>query len=377
MSTVPDLSTRTDVNSVDDGYTNSESEARSLDDILRHSPMRDRLGLDKDEEESLPKEDDTDPTPDESSEEEVPEENEDTSEEVDEESTEEESEEDSDVEDDKSTQDTEQMSEEDIDWEYKIPIKVDGKIEYLTLEEVRKGYSTDQHLSQKGRELGELKKQLDTERTEKLNELVQLGTSLHDTLTSEETKLASEYHRLNAALQEARDNDDTYTARELREQVEEAQSKYWEKRNEREIKIKAVAEKLRDEQNQVKQTLLTKFQEDIPAFIPGFDEKVAKDIRTFALNEGLPEELLNQVFDARVVKFIDDYRKLKTAKDKGAEKRKAAPSKKSIPVKKGKSMDDIKATKTKSMREKVLTGAGSERDQLDFLRNISSVSKKL
>ena len=376
MSTVPDLSTRTEVNSVDDGYTNSESEARSLDDILRHSPMRDRLGL-ADEEESLPEEDDVAPTPDDSSEEEVPEENDEESDDVDEEENKEEDSEEDTVEDDTSTQNTDNPSEEDIDWEYKIPIKVDGKIEYVTLEEVRKGYSTDQHLSQKGRELGELKKQVETERTEKLNELVQLGTSLHDSLTSEETKLASEYHRLNAALQEARDNDDTYTARELRDQVEEAQSKYWEKRNEREMKVKAVAEKLRDEQRVVQQTMLQKFQEDIPAYIPGFDEKVAKDIRSFALNEGLPEELLNQVYDARVVKFIDDYRKLKTAKDKGAEKRKAAPSKKSIPVKKGKSMDDIKATKTKSMREKVLTGAGSERDQLDFLRNISSVSKKL
>jgi len=377
MSTVPDLSTRTEISSMDDGYTNSESEAKSLDDILRNSPMRSRLGF-AEEEESLPEEDNSNTTPDESSEEVAQEETDEESEnDLDEEQTEEESEEDSTGEDDTSTQDTEQISEEDIDWEYKIPIKIDGEIQYVTLEEVRKGYSTDQHLSQKGRELGELKKQVEAERTEKLNELVQLGTSLHDTLTSEETKLASEYHRLNAALQEARDNDDTYTARELREQVEEAQSKYWEKRNEREVKIKAVAEKLRDEQNQVKQTLLTKFQEDIPAYIPGFDEKVAKDIRSFALNEGLPEELLNQVYDARVVKFIDDYRKLKTAKDKGAEKRKAAPTKKSIPVKKGKSMDDIKATKVKSTRDKVLTGVGSEREQLDFLRNISSVSKKL
>lgn len=376
MSTVPDLSTRTELNSVDDGYTNSESEAKSLDDILRNSPMRDRLGLAEDEEESLPKEDDIDPTPDDSSEEEVPEENDEESDDVDEEENEEDTDEESTDEDDKSTQNSEQISEEDIDWEYKIPIKVDGKIEYVTLEEVRKGYSTDQHLSQKGRELGELKKQVEAERTEKLNELVQLGTSLHDTLTSEETRLASEYHRLNAALQEARDNDDTYTARELREQVEEAQSKYWEKRNEREVKIKAVAEKLRDEQRAQQQQLLQKFQEDIPTYIPGFDEKTAKDIRTFALNEGLPEELLNQVYDARVVKFINEYRKLKTAKDMGAEKRKAAP-KKSIPVKKGKSIDEAKQAKSQSNRAKVLTGAGSERDQLDFLKNISSISKKL
>jgi len=382
MSTVPNLSTRTDITEsnpdvVDDGYTNSESEAKSLDDILRNSPMRNRLGL-SDEEESLPEEDDSsDPTPDESSEEEVPEENDEESDEVDEEENKEEDSEEDAGEDDTSTQDTDNPSEEDIDWEYKIPIKVDGKIEYVTLEEVRKGYSTDQHLSQKGRELGELKKQIEVERTEKLNELVELGASLHDTLTSEESKLATEYHRISAELQKARDDGDTYTARELRDQLDEAQSKYWEVRNNREVQVKAVAEKLRQEQAQVQRQLLEKFQADIPDVIPGFNEQVAKDIRTFALNEGLPEELLNQVYDARVVKFIDDYRKLKTAKETGAEKRKAAPTKKSIPVKKSKSIDEVKASKTKSMRAKVLTGEGSERDQIDFLKNISSISKKL
>lgn len=380
MSTVPDLSTRTDITDsnpevVDDGYANSESQAKSLDDILRKSPMAEKLGL---SDESLPEEDNSsDPTPDDSSEEEVPEENDEESDDVDEEENEEDTDEEAADEDDTSTQDADMPSEEDIDWEYKIPIKVDGKIEYVTLEEVRKGYSTDQHLSQKGRELGELKKQIEVERTEKLNELVQLGTSLHDTLTSEETKLASEYHRINAELQKARDEGDTYTARELRDQLEDAQGKYWEVRNQRETQVKQVAEKLRQEQAQVQQQMLNKFQEDIPSFIPDFNEKVAKDIREFALNEGLPEELLNNIYDAKVIKMLNDYRLLKTAKDKGAEKRKQAVTKKSIPVKKGKSIDEVKAGKTKSTRAKVLTGEGSERDQLDFLRNISSISKKL
>lgn len=380
MSTVPDLSTRTDITDsnpevVDDGYANSESQAKSLDDILRKSPMAEKLGLN---EESLPEEDDSsDPTPDDSSEEEVPEENDEESDDVDEEENEEDTTEEDADEDDTSTQDADMPSEEDIDWEYRIPIKVDGKIEYVTLEEVRKGYSTDQHLSQKGRELGELKKQIEVERTEKLNELVQLGASLHDTLTSEETRLAAEYHKINAELQKARDDGDTYTARELRDQLEDAQGKYWEVRNQRETQVKAVAEKLRQEQAQVQRQLLEKFQTDIPTFIPDFSEKVAKDIREFALNEGLPEELLNNIYDAKVIKILNDYRLLKTAKDKGAEKRKAAPTKKSIPVKKGKSIDEVKATKTKSTRAKVLTGEGSERDQLDFLKNISSISKKL
>ena len=382
MSTLDNLSTRTPASeissaSMDDGYSNSESEAKSLDDILRNSPMRERLGLS--DEESLPEEDESsDPTPDESSEEEVPEETDEEADDIDEEedNTEEESDEEA-GEDDASTQDTDLPSEEDIDWEYKIPVKVDGKIEYLSLEEVRKGYSTDQHLSQKGRELGELKKQVEAERTEKLNELVQLGTVLQETLTGEEEKLAGEYHRINAELQKARDDGDTYTARELRDQLEVAQTKYWEVRNKREQGIKAIAEKIQAQQQENQKQLIAKFQEDIPLYVPDFNEKTAVQIREFAINEGIPEEVLDMIYDARIVKFIDDYRKLKTAKDKGAEKRKAAPAKKSIPVKKGKSIDEVKASKQKSTRAKVLTGEGSERDQLDFLKNISSISKKL
>jgi len=381
MSTIPTLSTRTPASdaSSDDGYISSESEANSLDDILRNSPMRDRLGLAEDEEESLPKEDDSDATPDKSSEEEVPKETDDEAEnEVDDgEETEEETNEEESGEDDKSTQDTNLPSEEEIDWDYKIPIKVDGKTEYVSLEEVRKGYSTDQHLSQKGRELGELKKQIETERTEKLTELIHLGTMLNQNLSGEEERLAAEYHSINADLQKARDEGDTYTVRELRDKLEESQARYWEVRNGRELQIKVVAEKIQEQDKDNRRQLVAKFQQEIPTKIPDFNEKVAKDIREFAIKEGIPEGLLDVVFDASVVKFIDDYRRLKTAKETGAAKRKTAPTQKSIPIKKGKSIDEVKATKQKTNRDRVLTGTGSPQDQLDFLKNISSISKKL
>jgi hypothetical protein len=341
--------------------------------------MRDRLGLPEDEEESLPKEDDSDATPDESSEEEVPKETDDEAEnEVDDkEETEEETDEEESGEDDKSTQDTNLPSEEEIDWDYKIPIKVDGKTEYVTLEEVRKGYSTDQHLSQKGRELGELKKQIETERTEKLTELIHLGTMLNQNLSGEEERLAAEYHSINADLQKARDDGDTYTVRELRDKLEESQARYWEVRNGRELQIKVVAEKIQEQDKDNRRQLVSKFQQEIPTKIPDFNEKIAKDIREFAIKEGIPEGLLDVVFDASVVKFIDDYRRLKTAKETGAAKRKIAPTQKSIPIKKGKSIDEVKATKQKTNRDRVLTGTGSPQDQLDFLKNISSISKKL
>ena len=364
--------------SFDDGSYSADLEAKSLDDILRNSPAANLLGL-PEKEESLPEEDDSVPSPEDSSEEEeAPQETDDESEnDLDEEEESSDSEEEETDEDDTSTQDADLPTEDDIDWEYKVPVTIDGKTEYVTLEEIRKGYSTDQHLSQKGRELGELKKQIETERTEKLTELIHLGTMLNQNLSGEEERLAAEYHSINAELQKAKDEGDTYTVRELREKLEESQTMYWEVRNGRELQIKVVAEKIQEQDKDNRRQLVAKFQEEIPTKIPDFNEKVAKDIREFALKEGIPEGLLDVVFDASVVKFIDDYRRLKTAKETGAAKRKVAPTQKSIPIKKAKSIDEVKATKQKTNRDRVLTGTGSPQDQLDFLKNISSISKKL
>jgi len=364
----------------DDGSYSADLEAKSLDDILRNSPAAEFLNLpakEEDQEESLPEEDDGVPSPDESSEE-VPEESDDDTEtESNEEEESEESEEDSADEDDESTQQADLPAEDDIDWEYKIPVTIDGKTKHLTLEEVRKGYSTDQHLSQKGRELGELKKQIEQERTEKLQELVTLGSVVHEELTTVETKLAEEYNSLSKQIEKARDEGDTYTLRELKEKREEVQEKYWTARTNREEKTKAVVAKLQEQQEAQTQQMLKEYSERITTLIPDYSEKVALSIREFALKEGVPEALLDQIYSPEAVKFINDYRKLKTAKEKGEMKRKAAPAVKSVPSKKGTPAAVKQKTADQESRNKVLSGNGSKQDELDFLKRISSVSKKL
>jgi len=360
-----------------DRSNSEEPGVPSLSDILKNSPAAKLLGIN---DESLPDEDSDVPTPDESEgtnqEDAIPE---DSDESVDssEDDSQEESTEDSAGEDDKeSTQETELPSEDDIDWEYKIPVKIDGKVEYKTLEEVRKGFAIDQHLSQKGRELGELKKQIETERATKLDELVKLGTVLHEDLTSAETALGNEYHQLSAQIEKARTEGDTYAARELKEKREEIQEKYWAVRNGREARTQKVVQQIQAKQAEEQQRLLSQFQKEIPEKIPGFDEKVAKSIREFALSEGIPAALLETVYSAQVVKFIDDYRRLKQAKETGTAKRKTAPVAKSIPQKKGTPAATAAKKAQDSVRSKVLSGQGSQADQMDFLKRISSVSKK-
>lgn len=363
--------------SFDDGSNSADLEAKSLDDILRNSPAAKMLGL---EEESLPEEDNSVPSPEESSEEEeeAPQEtDEDAENDLDEEEESTDSEEEEADEDDTSTQDADLPTEEDIDWEYKVPVTVDGKTEYVTLEEIRKGYSTDKHLSQKGRELGELRKQIEQEKAEKLKEVIELGQVIQQELTATETSLAEEYHKLSKDIEKARDEGDSYSARELKEQREAVQEKYWKSRNKREEQAKAIAEQFQAQVEAERQELLKSYNERIITLVPDYSEKVAKSIREFAIKEGIPEELLGSIYDPQIVKFINDYRKLKTAKDTGAVKRKAAPTVKSVPSKKGTPKSQKEQQAAVNTRSKVLSGEGSKQDELDFLKRISSVSKKL
>jgi len=358
----------------DDGSYSAEGESKALADIMRNSPAAALLGLDA---QSQSEEEVDDSTPEDTSEEQEAQDTDESSEDdLGEDKTEDESEEDTESKDDTST-DADLPSEEDIDWEYKVPVTVDGKTEYKTLEEIRKGYSTDQHLSQKGRELGELKKQIEVERTEKLQEVITLGTVLHEELTLVEATYADQYTKLTAEIEKAKEEGDSYTARELKEKRETAQEQYWAARNKREANMKAVTEKFSAEQLRQQQASLTEYNSRIKDVIPDYSEKVAKSVREFAIKEGIPEVMLDAVYSPEIVKFINDYRKLKVSKDTGAEKRKAAPAAKSIPTKKGQTSSAKQAANQSSLRSRVMSGQSSNTDQMDFLKNISSISRKL
>jgi len=357
----------------DDSGNSERSEQAFLDDILRNSPAAAALGIDTG---SLPEEDEVVPAQESESDNEVPEGSEDE-ESTDNEESNEDSEDDAKSEDDKSTSDYELPTEEDIDWEYKVPVTINGKTEHLTLEEIRKGYATDKHLSSKGRELGEQKKQLELERSEKLNSLIEMGTLVHEELTAVETSLSSQYHKINADFEKARDEGDTYAARELKEQRETIQEQYWKARKSREEKTELISKRLQKDQQERQQELLKAYGANISKLIPDYSDKVAKSVREFALKEGIPAQLLESIYDPTVVKFINDYRKLKTAKEVGAAKRTAPAPTKSIPTKSGVTPQRREQENASNSRSKVLTGNGSKQDELDFLKRISSVSKKL
>lgn len=354
----------------DDANINAGQDGQNFDDIPvpMSGAFADALGI----EESLPDEDDEsnlDPEDSAEEEEEVPEQDaadEDDTGEEDDASDEEEDEDDS---DEDSTQDSD-LTDEDVDWDFKVPVKIDGEETHLTLAELRKGYSTEQHLSKKGRELSEQEKTLKEDFDKRLSEVNEIGEQLTAQLQEEENKLAKEYHDINSEIEKARDEGNTYELSELKDKREQAQEKYWKARNKREgLAEKATKQREEIYKKQVEE-LSKKFNEDIKTVLPDFDEKMAGEVRDFAIAEGIPQELLGAIFDANVIKFINDYRVLKTKANTGQAKRKAKPKAKGAPIKK--TNPTAKQTRAKEdLRNRVLSGDSSEADELAFLKGLT------
>jgi len=197
-----------------------------------------------------------------------------------------------------------------------------------------------------------------------------MATLLQEQLQGEENELAAEYHSFDDKIKEARKEGNTYELTELKDQRETAQDAYWNARKKREGVAKAVEEKQQAQLTLQNQQVFEKFNTDIATLVPAFKED-AEAIQQFALDEGIPQELLPLISDATVIKFIDDYRKLKQKATKGAVKRKATPKAKSAPVKKGMTRNAQQVKANTAVRNKVLTGEGTENDQISFLKNLS------
>lgn len=353
----------------DDAGFYAGQDGQSIDDIpVPMGPMGAALGLTPPEEESLPNDDESDLDPEDSAEEDMPD-DEDAADEDDTDDYEEDAEDDEEYEDeDDSTQDDDLPDEEEVDWDYKVPVKIDGETEYVSLSELRKGFATDQHLSKKGREVSELEKELKEEYSEKTNHALELGSVLAAQLQQEEDALAQDYHDLETKIEKARADGDNYELNDLKDKRETAQKKYWAARNKRETVLSTVQQKQQEQFQAQVDELMVKFEEDIQVILPDFDSEA---VRQFALDEGVPQDFLDIIMDANVVKFVDDYRRLKQKTTKGSVKRKTAPKAKGIPTKRKSTASQRKARDANALRQKVLAGESNEEGELEFLKSLS------
>ena len=190
---------------MDDVQVDGQSEEQLLDAVMRGSELAQAAGL-----VPLPNEEIVEDGPVESDEQE----DQDTDEAVSEDEGEEvESEDVDEVEDaaeEAATQEAEVYTADDLDLDAKVSVKIDGEESEVSFGDLLKGYTTEQSLSKKGRELGEAREALNKERDEKMGELEQVVASSSALIGQAEQGLSQEYHELEAEIETARSEGDTF-----------------------------------------------------------------------------------------------------------------------------------------------------------------------
>ena len=357
----------------DDVQVDGQTEAQLLDAVLANSELAQQAGI-----VPLPQEEEAEDGPVESEEQQDQDSEEAVSEDEGEEvESEEDVTEDEDAAEEVATQETDVYTADDLDLDAKVSVKIDGEESEVSFGDLLKGYTTEQSLSKKGRELGEARKALDNERTEKLNELEKVASATAAIIGKNEEGLAKEYHDIEAKIETARSNGDTYEVNELKDKRELVQKQYWTVRNQREGMVKAVDEQKEKLAKENWEKSVKYFQDTIPTLIPDFNEDVATKIRDFAISEGIDPVSLDTITDPAIVKFVDDFRRLKETTSKGAARRKTTPAKKALPTKKPKSLKKKAQDKANTVRAKAFAKDSTKADQDAFLRQLASNSLKL
>ena len=358
---------------MDDVQVDGQSEEQLLDAVMRGSELAQAAGL-----VPLPDEEIVEDGPVDSEEQDEQETEEAVSEDEGEEiESEEDVDEDADAAQEAATQDDEVYTADDLDLDAKVSVKIDGKETEVSFGDLLKGYTTEQSLSAKGRELGEAREALNKERDEKMGELEKVVASSSALIGQAEQGLSQEYHKLEAEIETARSDGNSFEVTELKDKREQIQKQYWGVRNQREAMVKSVAEQ-RDKilkENWGKE--IKHFQETIPTLIPDYSDKIATKIRDFAIGQGINPEALDTITDPGIVKFVDDFRRLKESTTKGAAKRKVTPAKKALPTKKPKTSQKKAADRANSLRAKAFAKDSSKSDQDAFLKQLASNSLNL
>ena len=351
---------------MDDVQSSEPTEQSLLDAVMANSPIMEEVGV------PLPTEEEVPEVPEESDEEDQESEelvSEDEEVEVEEEAGEE-------GEDDQSTQEPEIYTADDLDLDEQVNVKVDGEEMNVYFGDLIKGYQTDPSLSSKGRELGEARKQLDEEREQKLQEITQMSDTMTAMLGQSEQVFAKQYADLESKIDKARADGDTYEVNELKDKREQVQKKYWDVRNRREQMTQAVQQQQQKLAQEQWEAQLKHFDEKIPEMIPDFNDEVAQSIRQFAIDEGINPNLLDEITDPVIVKFVDDYRRLKQGVTKGTAKRKNVPAKRA-PVKKAKPAAKKQQDAENMVKARAFKEDASADDQMAFLRQHASKSLNL
>ena len=273
------------------------------------------------------------------------------------------------VEDDESLPEVEAEEEGELDMEYMVPVKVDGEESEVSMEELIKGYQTSQHQTKKGQELAEQAKQLEAQATEG-NVFMDINSQLLE--QQDQKDLAVLKQRKDVMDKMAKDgfvegvDEDLST---LQYNFSNLKDEYQKRKAGRDEMTSKMEEAAGVQYQEAMTARVQDFQKEIVNHVPDWSQDIAEENYKFAIDFGLPEELVATITDPSIAKFIDEFRRLKSSASKGAVKRKKAPVKK-IPTKKNVPQDMKKKGKTSEARKRLSKGKGSDKDLKTLNDNI-------
>ena len=274
------------------------------------------------------------------------------------------------VEDDVDLPEGEVEEEEgELDMEYMVPIKVDGEESEVSMEELIKGYQTSQHQTKKGQELAEQAKELEQVKNDN-NIFLEINQNLLQAQDQRDLSLLKQ--RKDVMDKMAKDgfvegvDDDLST---LQYKFNDLKDEYFKRKADRDATTDQMLEAAQTQYQENMQGAVESFQTEITNHVPDWSQEIAQENYQFAIDSGLPEELVATVTDPAIAAFIDEFRRLKTSASKGAVKRKKAPVKK-IPTKKAVPQDMKKKGKTSEARKRLSKGKGSDKDLKTLNDNI-------
>jgi len=262
------------------------------------------------------------------------------------------------------TTDESEEGEEEIDMDFTVPVKIDGEEGEVTMEELIANYQTKQHQSKKGDELAKQAKELDAYKAD-AQIFAQINAQLLQDQDDKDKRILA---NLEKKVDDAYDEDD-YDASKLERQLNKATQEYNQRRSNRETMLESMGQKVREEQVKQFNSQVEDFHKVIPNYISDWSEDVAQANRKFALDEKLPEQLVDYMVDPAVVAFVDKFRRLSETTSKGAVKRKKAPVKR-VSAKKPVSKSTKKANRVDLSRQKIEKGKGSENDKKILFDNV-------
>jgi len=263
----------------------------------------------------------------------------------------------------------ESEEEQELDMDFMVPVKVDGEQGEVTLDELVRGYQTNQHSNKKSIEASEKIKQAES----LFNEYTALKTQNAELLSGQVDQDQAQLDAYDKKIKQLILADDVYELPKWQEARRIKSQQLDAKRSEQEKLSSEANKELQERQqaqfSQQRQGAIDALDQAMPGWQDGYDDVVA----WAAEDLGFPE--FAEVLDPRVVAMMFEYKSLREGGKQAAKKRLKTPTK-GVRAKKSPNLKTKQAKQQGNLRNKVLSGKGNEGDQLSFLEGLANDALK-